>query len=103
MSWMSTFVLAGPVTRRLSNAGWQHRLRSFRVAIHDLRHSYGSLSLATGTDIVTIGHNMGHSNPRVTASVYLHSSPGRTPAGQGIVPTNTSSTVKRLYKELAER
>ena len=59
--------------------------RSFKAALrgaglptltrfHDLRHSYGSLSLATGTDIVTISHNMGHSSPRVTESVYLHSS-----------------------------
>jgi integrase len=61
--------------------------RSFKAALrraglptatrfHDLRQSYGSLSLSleTGTDIVTISHTMGHSSRGVTESVYLHSS-----------------------------
>ena len=43
--------------------------------IHQLRHSFASLSLAAGIDVVTVSHYLGHANPNVTLSKYSHFMP----------------------------
>lgn len=42
------------------------------IRFHDLRHSYGSLGLASGTDLKTISASLGHSTIATTANIYLH-------------------------------
>jgi integrase len=42
------------------------------IRFHDLRHSYGSLGLAAGTDLKTISASLGHSTIATTANIYLH-------------------------------
>jgi integrase len=37
-----------------------------------LRHSYGTLALAAGTDQKTISAALGHSTISTTANIYLH-------------------------------
>jgi integrase len=43
-----------------------------KVRLHDLRHSYASLSLAAGTDLKIISTSLGHSTIAVTANLYMH-------------------------------
>lgn len=46
-----------------------------RVRLHDLRHSFASLMIASGTDLKTVSTALGHSTISVTADVYAHVSP----------------------------
>jgi integrase len=47
---------------------------------HVLRHTYASLHLARGTNIVALSHLMGHHSPAFTLSRYAHLVPGERPA-----------------------
>ncbi len=42
------------------------------VRFHDLRHSFGTLALASGVDLKTVSTALGHSAISTTANVYLH-------------------------------
>jgi integrase len=43
-----------------------------RVRWHDLRHTYASLLIAQGADVVFVSRQMGHASPSITLSVYAH-------------------------------
>jgi integrase len=43
-----------------------------KVRLHDLRHSFASLSLVAGADLKLISSSLGHSTIAVTANTYLH-------------------------------
>jgi integrase len=40
------------------------------VRFHDLRHSYASLLISRGLDVVNVSKQLGHANPSITLSVY---------------------------------
>jgi hypothetical protein len=42
------------------------------VRLHDLRHSFASLSLVAGADLKLISSALGHSTIAITANVYMH-------------------------------
>jgi integrase len=46
-----------------------------KVHFHGLRHSYASLMLANGEDIVRVSRLLGHANPTITLNVYAHMLP----------------------------
>lgn len=46
-----------------------------RIRFHDLRHTFASLMIANGEDIVRVSRLLGHSTPTVTLSVYSHMLP----------------------------
>lgn len=46
-----------------------------RIRFHDLRHTFASLLIASGEDIVRISRLLGHSSPKVTLDVYAHMLP----------------------------
>jgi integrase len=46
-----------------------------RVRFHDLRHSYASMMLASGADVVRVSRLLGHASPTVTLNVYAHQLP----------------------------
>jgi integrase len=46
-----------------------------RVRFHDLRHSYASMMLASGADIVRVSRLLGHASPTVTLNIYAHQLP----------------------------
>ena len=43
-----------------------------RVSFHSLRHSYASVLIASGLDILTISRRLGHGSPSITLDVYGH-------------------------------
>ena len=49
-----------------------HRKKLPRIRLHDLRHSFASLSLVAGADLKLISSALGHSTIAVTANTYLH-------------------------------
>lgn len=49
------------------------KLRTIRF--HDLRHTYASLLIASGEDIVRVSRLLGHASPTVTLNVYTHMLP----------------------------
>jgi integrase len=42
------------------------------VRFHDLRHSFGTLALASGVDLQTVSHALGHESTAITSRVYRH-------------------------------
>lgn len=42
------------------------------ITLHDLRHSFCTLLISNGVDIVTVSKLAGHSNPSVTTNIYAH-------------------------------
>ncbi|HEX3456966.1 MAG TPA: tyrosine-type recombinase/integrase [Candidatus Baltobacteraceae bacterium] len=43
-----------------------------KIRLHDLRHSFASLSLVAGADLKLISSSLGHSTIAITANTYLH-------------------------------
>lgn len=48
-------------------------VRKENVRLHDLRHTYATLSLKAGVDIKTVQQNLGHSTASFTLQQYAHS------------------------------
>ena len=42
------------------------------VRFHDLRHTFGTLALASGVDLKSVSAALGHSSISITANVYVH-------------------------------
>ncbi|MGE0297208.1 MAG: tyrosine-type recombinase/integrase [Dehalococcoidia bacterium] len=48
-----------------------------RIRLHDVRHTYSTLSLDSGVEPKVLSDRVGHSNPAVTFQIYAHRSVGR--------------------------
>ncbi len=46
-----------------------------QIRFHDLRHTFASLLLANGEDIVRVSRLLGHASPKITLDVYSHALP----------------------------
>jgi integrase len=46
-----------------------------KIRFHDLRHTYASLMIASGVDVVRVSRLLGHSSPTITLNVYAHQLP----------------------------
>ncbi len=46
-----------------------------RIRFHDLRHTFTSLMISSGEDIVRVSRLMGHANASFTFSTYCHMPP----------------------------
>lgn len=43
-----------------------------RLRLHDLRHTFASLLIAHGADVVSVSRQLGHASPDITLKVYAH-------------------------------
>ena len=43
-----------------------------RLSLHSLRHSYASLLIANGLNVVFVSRQLGHANPSITLNTYAH-------------------------------
>ena len=48
----------------------------WKIRLHDLRHTFGSLLIQSGASIVYVKEQMGHSSIQVTVDIYGHLIPG---------------------------
>lgn len=46
-----------------------------QIRFHDLRHTYASLMIANGEDIVRVSRLLGHASPKITLDVFAHMLP----------------------------
>jgi integrase len=42
------------------------------IRLHDLRHTYASLAIASGMDVRKLAHRLGHKRPSITLDTYSH-------------------------------
>ena len=84
-----------PLTRHNLNAGWRDAAKTVGVTgtvPHDLRHTYASVLLAAGVDVVTVAARLGHDDARITLAVYGH-----------LVPQAVDRTADVVQAALAHR
>jgi hypothetical protein len=67
-----------------------------RFRFHDLRHSFASLLIAQGADVVFVSRQLGHANPSITLSVYAHLFEGARHAEK------TSALLEAAFGELVD-
>jgi integrase len=82
------YVLVNRAGDRLDGSALRRRVRSAqeraglrRLRVHDLRHTFGSLLVAAGVDLVTVQAAMGHARISTTQR-YLHARPAHEVAGK---------------------
>ena len=42
------------------------------IRFHDLRHTYASIMIAQGENVVYVSRQLGHSTPAITLGIYAH-------------------------------
>lgn len=62
-----------------AGSGWEP---SRDKMFHRFRHTYASVQLAAGEDVVSLSHWMGHSSPEITFRIYAHFMPDRGQRGR---------------------
>jgi len=65
-----------------------------RIRLHDLRHTSATLLLASGTDIETVSHRLGHSKASITLDVYGHALKS--------MDKTASDTLETMFRKTAE-
>ena len=43
-----------------------------KLRLHDLRHTFASILISEGLDVVTVSGQLGHASPAITLAVYAH-------------------------------
>lgn len=71
------------------------------VTYHDLRHSFASVTIASGADVRAVAAVLGHANPSVTLGTYADALPSAKRAVADLLQAVTSAKVE-AYAELAE-
>ncbi len=56
----------------LAFARFVKRTKLPHIRFHDLRHSFGTLALASGVDLQTVSRALGHESTAITSRIYLH-------------------------------
>lgn len=45
------------------------------VTFHDLRHTYATVAIASGADVMAVASYLGHSDPQLTLRTYANADP----------------------------
>ncbi len=48
-----------------------------RITLHQVRHSFATIALEEGVDVLYVSELLGHSSAAITQTVYQHSRPER--------------------------
>ena len=80
-------------------------LRTIRP--HDLRHTYATLAIKAGVDILAVSRQLRHASIAITADVYAHAVPGANRAAadvmEGILTRKTSNHLQPPRNQVHER
>lgn len=84
-TWKPALAAAGIIAERdvgAAGSGWEP---SRDKGFHRCRHTYASVQLAAGEDVVSVSHWMGHSSPQITLDTYAHFMPDQGQRGRSAV------------------
>ena len=84
-NWKPALVGAGLLAERdleAEGSGWEP---SRELMFHRCRHTYASVQLHAGEDVVSLSHWMGHSSPQITLDTYAHFMPDQGRRGRSAV------------------
>lgn len=84
-NWKSALAGAGLLAERdleAEGSGWEP---SRELMFHRCRHTYASVQLHAGEDVVSLSHWMGHSSPQITLDTYAHFMPDQGRRGRTAV------------------
>jgi integrase len=56
-----------------------------RIRVHDLRHTYATISLRAGVHPAIVSERLGHSSIAVTIDLYSHAVPGLQREAAGVI------------------
>jgi integrase len=83
-TWLFPSQTGQPVDEALVRAAFNRCLKAAGILrhfrIHDLRHSYASLALQRGVDLLVVSRQLGHASIAITADIYSHLMPNATRA-----------------------
>jgi integrase len=65
---------------------------------HSIRHTWASIQISSGADILWVSHQLGHSSPNVTLEIYAHFVPGKKPKSIDIMDRNANK-MRTLVQE----
>jgi integrase len=72
------------------------------VTIHTLRHTFGSIKLEQGENLIYVSKQMGHASPSITANVYAHLLKERRPEAAVKAETFLFGPAKQAQKARAK-
>lgn len=75
---------AGLIAERKDGARWGWEA-SREMMHHRWRHTYASVQLGAGEDVISVSHWMGHASPDITLKIYAHFMPDRGMRGRTAV------------------
>src|SRR2546428_10162070 len=64
-----------PAAIRANDSKLWPRAKSRPLRFHELRHTFGSVLIMSGANLVSVQKLLGHSNPKITAETYAHLAP----------------------------
>lgn len=74
--------LIAPRDEMAKGSGWEPSRDKMH---HRYRHTYASVQLGAGEDVVSLSHWMGHSSPEITFRIYAHFLPDKAHRGRSAV------------------
>ena len=81
--WIFLTTFGNPVDRsKFRSMVWIKALAKAdlsRHRLHDFRHTYATLRLAKGDNLVDVSHQLGHGSTKITLDTYTHWIPGQAP------------------------
>ncbi len=69
------------------------------VRFHDLRHSFGTLALASGVDQQTVSRALGHESTAITSRIYVHAIEALQEAAAARIDALLGNVVKRALEQ----
>lgn len=78
-------VAAGLIAPRDEKSAWWGWEPSREMMHHRWRHTYASVQLGAGEDVISLSHWMGHASPDITLKIYSHFMPDRGMRGRTAV------------------
>ncbi|MFG3090629.1 tyrosine-type recombinase/integrase [Streptomyces antibioticus] len=93
---------AGLIAPRKEGANWGWEA-SREMMHHRWRHTYASVQLGAGEDVISVSHWMGHASPDITLKIYAHFMPDRGRRGRTAIDRWLEPEVHQGGAEGAQR